>query len=318
MYLRAALEKSDFEVVALNDLTDARTLAHLFKHDTVMGRFKGEVSHGDGVIAVNGRDIRVLSERDPSKLPWADLGVDIVVESTGLFRKPEDAAKHLTAGAKKVIVSAPGKGEMFTVVIGVNDHEYDPAKHHIISNASCTTNCLAPMVKVLDEAFGIERGLMTTIHSVTNDQRLLDMQHRDLRRARAACWNIVPTTTGAAKAIGLVYPRLQGKLDGMAIRVPTMDVSLVDLVVTTSKKTSVEEVNAAFRRAAEGDLKGILAYSEEPLVSSDYIGDPHSCIFDSLTTSVIGDLVKILGWYDNEAGYSHRLADLTSLVAKKL
>ena len=318
VYLRAALKKTDFEVVALNDLTNARTLAHLFKHDTVMGRFDGEVLHSDGTITINGHEIKVLSERDPAKLPWTDLGVDIVVESTGLFRKPEDAAKHLTAGAKKVLVSAPGKGEMFTVVIGVNENKYNPAEHHIISNASCTTNCLAPMVKVLDEAFGIECGLMTTVHSVTNDQRILDMQHRDLRRARAACWNIVPTTTGAAKAIGLVYPKLQGKLDGMAIRVPTMDASLVDLVVTLNKEASVEEVNAAFKKASEGELKGILAYSEEPLVSSDYIGDPHSCIFDSLTTSVTGKMVKVLGWYDNEAGYSHRLADLTSLVAKKL
>ncbi len=318
IYLRAALKKTEFEVVAINDLTDAKTLAHLFKHDTVMGKFSGEVSYGDDFIEIDGRKIKVLSERDPAKLPWGELGVDIVVESTGLFRKPEDAGKHLTAGAKKVLVSAPGKGEMFTVVLGVNEDEYDPASHHIISNASCTTNCLAPMVKTLDEAFGIEHGLMTTIHSVTNDQRILDMQHRDLRRARAACWNIVPTTTGAAKAIGLVYPKMQGKLDGMAIRVPTMDVSIVDLVVTVGRETTVEEVNAAFKKAAEGKLKGIMAYSEEPLVSSDYIGDPHSCIFDSLTTSVIGNLVKVLGWYDNEAGYSNRLADLTALVAKKL
>ncbi|MHA1770365.1 MAG: type I glyceraldehyde-3-phosphate dehydrogenase [Candidatus Thorarchaeota archaeon] len=318
IYLRAALKKSEFEVVALNDLTDARTLAHLFKHDTVMGKYPGEVTSGDGVITIDGHEIKVLSERDPAKLPWKELGVDIVVESTGFFRKPEDAAKHLTAGAKKVIVSAPGKGDMFTVVLGVNDEEYDPAKHHIISNASCTTNCLAPMVKTLDEAFGIVHGLMTTVHSVTNDQRILDMQHRDLRRARAACWNIVPTTTGAAKAIGLVYPKMQGKLDGMAIRVPTMDASLVDLVVTLPREVTVEEVNEAFKKAAEGKLKGILAYSEEPLVSSDYIGDTHSCIFDSLTTAVTGNLVKVLGWYDNEAGYSNRLADLTALVAKRL
>ncbi|MCK5238474.1 MAG: type I glyceraldehyde-3-phosphate dehydrogenase [Candidatus Thorarchaeota archaeon] len=316
--MRAALKQSGYDIVAVNDLSDAATLGHLLKYDTVMGEFDGTVEIQDNGFLVNGKDVKVLSERDPAKLPWKDLGVDIVIECTGFFRKREDAEKHIQAGAKKVILSAPGKSEMFTTVLGVNEKEYDPDKHHVISNASCTTNCLAPMVKVLDEGFGIESGLMTTIHSVTNDQRILDMQHRDIRRARAATWNIVPTTTGATKAIGLVYPNAAGKLNGMAFRVPVMDVSIVDLVVNLEKKASKDEVNGAFKKAAEGDLKGYLKYTELPLVSSDYIGDPHSCIFDSLLTYTQSGMVKVMGWYDNEAGYSARLADLAALVAKKL
>ncbi|MHA1906396.1 MAG: type I glyceraldehyde-3-phosphate dehydrogenase [Candidatus Thorarchaeota archaeon] len=316
--LRAALQKSGYEVVAVNDLSDAATLGHLFKYDTAMGEFAGTISIEDDGFLVNGKNVKVLSERDPSKLPWKDLDVDVVIECTGFFRKREDAEKHIQAGAKKVIVSAPGKSEMFTTVLGVNDHEYDPDKHHVISNASCTTNCLAPMVKVLDGDFGIESGLMTTIHAVTNDQRILDMQHRDLRRARSAGWNIIPTTTGATKAIGLVYPKAEGKLNGMAIRVPVMDGSIIDLVVNLEKKSSKDEVNDAFKKAAEGALKGYLQYTDIPLVSSDYIGNPHSCIFDSLLTYTQGGMVKVMGWYDNEAGYSHRLADLTALVASKL
>ncbi|MCK5152054.1 MAG: type I glyceraldehyde-3-phosphate dehydrogenase [Candidatus Thorarchaeota archaeon] len=316
--MRAALKQSGYDIVAVNDLSDAATLGHLLKYDTVMGEFDGTVEIQDNGFLVNGKDVKVLSERDPAKLPWKDLGVDIVIECTGFFRKREDAEKHIQAGAKKVILSAPGKSEMFTTVLGVNEKEYDPDKHHVISNASCTTNCLAPMVKVLDEGFGIESGLMTTIHSVTNDQRILDMQHRDIRRARAATWNIVPTTTGATKAIGLVYPNAAGKLNGMAFRVPVMDASIVDLVVNLEKKASKDEVNGAFKKAAEGDLKGYLKYTELPLVSSDYIGDPHSCIFDSLLTYTQSGMVKVMGWYDNEAGYSARLADLAALVAKKL
>ncbi len=318
-FMRAAVRKNEFEVVAINDLTDERTSAHLMKYDTVMGPFDGTVEYGDGFIKINGKDIKVLREKDPAQLPWKELDVDIVIESTGLFRKRADADKHLKAGAKKVIISAPGKGgEMFTVVLGVNDKDYRPDEHHVISNASCTTNCLAPLVKVLDESFGIEKGLMTTIHAVTNDQRMLDMQHKDLRRARAACWNIVPTTTGAAKAISLVYPAASGKLTGMAVRVPVMDVSLVDLNVLVDHAISAEEVNAAFKSAAEGELKGILQYVNEPLVSSDFIGNPHSCIFDSLSTYTIENMIKVLGWYDNEAGYSNRLADVTALVASKM
>jgi glyceraldehyde 3-phosphate dehydrogenase len=318
-FLRAVLGNKDFDIVAANDLTDEETLGHLFRYDTVMGRFDGTVETGKGTITVNGDEIKVLSERDPAKLPWKELGVDIVIESTGFFRQKEDAEKHLTAGAKKVLLSAPGKGEMFTVVLGVNDEEYNPDKHHIISNASCTTNCLAPLVKVVDENFGIQKGLMTTIHAVTNDQRMLDMPHKDLRRARAACWNIIPTTTGAAKAIGLVYPKAAGKLDGMAMRVPVMDASVVDLNVVVEKEASVDSVNAAFKKASEtGSLAPYLAYIDEPLVSSDFIGDPHSCSFDSLTTTVIGNMVKVLGWYDNEQGYATRMGDLAAFVAKKL
>jgi len=318
-FLRAALEKKGFDIIAANDLTTETTLAHLMKYDTVMGRFEGTVEAGKGSITVNGDEIKVLSERDPANLPWKELGVDIVIESTGFFRKREDAEKHLKAGAKKVIISAPGKGEMLTVVPGVNDDEYDPHKHHIISNASCTTNCLAPMVKVVDEAFGIKRGFMTTIHAVTNDQVMLDGPHSDLRRARAACWNIVPTSTGAAKAIGLVYPKAQGKLDGIALRVPVMDASIVDMSVILEKEADTDAINAAFKKAAnQGSLAPYLAYIEEPLVSSDFIGDPHSCSFDSLLTMTHGNMAKLHGWYDNEAGYSHRLADLAQLIGKKL
>lgn len=318
-FLRASLEKEGYEIIAANDLTQEDTLAHLLKYDTVMGPFQGSVEVGSNEIIVNKKTIKTLQERDPAKLPWGKLGVDIVIESTGFFRKREDAEKHLQAGAKKVIISAPGKGEMLTVVPGVNDNDYNPDKHHVISNASCTTNCLAPMVKVLDETFGIVKGLMTTIHAVTNDQIMLDGPHSDLRRARAACWNIVPTTTGAAKALGLVYPKVEGKLDGMALRVPVMDGSLVDLSVIVEKATDVEKVNDAFKKASqEGDLAPYLAYSEEPLVSSDFIGNPHSCTFDSLLTMTKDDMVKTFGWYDNEAGYSHRLADLTEALAKKV
>jgi glyceraldehyde 3-phosphate dehydrogenase len=319
-FLRAVIEagKKDFEVVAMNDLTDAETLAHLLKYDTVMGKFEGKVEVSGDSIIVNGSEIKVLSDRDPANLPWKKMDVDIVVESTGYFRKREDAEKHIHAGAKKVLVSAPGKSPMFTVVLGINEKEYKPEEHHVISNASCTTNCLAPMVKVVDESFGLVHGVMTTIHAVTNDQRMLDLQHSDLRRARAGCWNIIPTTTGAAKAIGLVYPKADGKLTGGAIRVPVMDGSLVDLSVVVEKKVDTDAVNAAFKKYSEGELKGYLGYTDEPLVSSDFIGNSHSCTFDSLSTVTVGNLVKVLGWYDNEGGYSHRLADLASLVASKL
>ena len=320
-FLKAVIKKNikDFEVVAINDLTDAKTLAHLFKYDTVFGTFEGEVLAKEKSIVINGHEIPIYSEPDPAKLPWKDLNVDIVIESTGRFREREKAAKHLEAGAKKVIISAPGKGEDVTIVLGVNDNAYDPEKHQVISNASCTTNCLATMLKVLNDEFGVERGLMTTVHAYTNDQRILDFQHRDLRRARAAAANMIPTTTGAAKAIGKVIPELDGKLAAMSIRVPVKDVSIVDLNVKLSKKTTVDEVNAAFKKASETYLKGILAYSEEPLVSSDYIGNPHSAIIDGLSTAVVdGDLVKVLGWYDNEWGYSVRLAELAARVAKSI
>ncbi len=318
-FLRAALEKKGFDIVAANDLTTETTLAHLMRYDTIMGRFEGTVEAGKGSITVNGDEIKVFSERDPANLPWKELDIDIVIESTGFFRKREDAEKHIKAGAKKVIISAPGKGEMLTVVPGVNDHDYDPDKHHIISNASCTTNCLAPMVKVIDEAFGIKQGFMTTIHAVTNDQVMLDGPHSDLRRARAACWNIVPTSTGAAKAIGLVYPKAQGKLDGMALRVPVMDASLVDLSVILENEVSIDSVNDSFKKAAnQGSLSPYLAYLDEPLVSSDFINDPHSCSFDSLLTMTKGNMAKVLGWYDNEAGYSHRLADLAYVIGRKM
>jgi glyceraldehyde 3-phosphate dehydrogenase len=318
-FLRASLEKKGYEIVAANDLTDDDTLAHLLKHDTVIGRFEGTVEVGSNEIIVNKKTIKTLEERDPAKLPWDELGVDIVIESTGFFRKKEDAEKHLKAGAKKVIISAPGKGEMLTVVPGVNHNDYDPDKHHIISNASCTTNCLAPMVKVLDENFDIVKGLMTTVHAVTNDQIMLDGPHKDLRRARAACWNVVPTTTGAAKALGLVYPKVEGKLDGIALRVPVMVGSLVDLSVIVKNTADVDTVNAAFKKAStHGDLAPYLSYTEEPLVSSDFIGNPSSCTFDSLLTMTNKDMVKAFGWYDNETGYSHRLADLTEIIAKKM
>jgi glyceraldehyde 3-phosphate dehydrogenase len=314
----AASVGSDVEIVAVNDLTDTTTLAHLLKYDTVLGRFGRPVSAGDGVITVDGSDLKVLSERDPGLLPWGDLGVDIVVESTGRFTSADTAGKHLEAGAKKVIISAPAKGEDLTVVMGVNDSAYDPAKHNILSNASCTTNCVAPMAKVLDESFGIVRGLMTTTHAYTNDQVILDFPHSDLRRARAAAQNIIPTTTGAAKATALVLPQLKGKLDGIAMRVPVPDGSVTDLVATLETEASIAEVNAAFKAAAEGPLKDILVYTDDQIVSSDIVGQPASCTFDSSLTMASGPMVKIVGWYDNEWGYSNRLVDLVALVGSRL
>ncbi|KPN18766.1 MULTISPECIES: type I glyceraldehyde-3-phosphate dehydrogenase [Arthrobacter] len=319
-FLRAALQKgSGFDVVAVNDLADPEQLAHLLKYDSVAGRLAEDVSVSDGNLLVGGRTIKVLAERDPGSLPWRDLGVDIVIESTGLFTKAADAEKHIAAGARKVLISAPAKDEDFTVVMGVNDGDYDSEKHNIISNASCTTNCLAPMADVLNREFGIEQGLMTTIHAYTADQNLQDSPHRDLRRARAAALNVIPTSTGAAKAIGVVLPELKGKLDGYAMRVPVPTGSATDLTVTVSRETTVEEVNEAFRAAAASDRwSGILTFTEDPIVSSDIVGDPASCIFDSGLTKVQGNQVKIVGWYDNEWGYSSRLVDLTSLVASKL
>jgi glyceraldehyde 3-phosphate dehydrogenase len=308
---------ADIEVVAVNDLTDNATLAHLLKYDSILGRLAEDVKATADEIAVGGNTIKVFEERDPAKLPWGDLGVDVVVESTGLFTDANKARVHADNGAKKVIISAPAKNEDFTVVLGVNDHAYDPAAHTIISNASCTTNCLAPMAKVLNNAFGIERGLMTTIHAYTADQNLQDGPHKDLRRARSAAVNIVPTSTGAAKAIGLVLPELKGKLDGYALRVPVPDGSATDLTATVGRETTVDEVKAAFKAAADGPLRGIVTYTEDPIVSTDIVGDPASCIFDAGLTKVIGDQVKIVGWYDNEWGYSNRLADLVSLVGAR-
>ncbi|MFD8012286.1 type I glyceraldehyde-3-phosphate dehydrogenase [Streptomyces sp. NPDC058955] len=320
-YFRALLEQgADIEVVAVNDLGDTATTAHLLKYDTILGRLKAEVSHTADTITVDGHTIKVLSERDPADIPWGQLGVDVVIESTGIFTKREDAAKHLAGGAKKVLISAPAKDEDITIVMGVNQDKYDPANHHVISNASCTTNCVAPMAKVLDENFGIVRGLMTTVHAYTNDQRILDFPHKDLRRARAAAENIIPTTTGAAKATALVLPQLKGKLDGIAMRVPVPTGSATDLVVTLDREVTKDEVNAAFKKAAEdGPLKGILFYTEDPIVSSDIVSDPASCTFDSSLTMVQdGNSVKILGWYDNEWGYSNRLVDLTTFVGDQL
>jgi glyceraldehyde 3-phosphate dehydrogenase len=315
---RAAQGVAEFEIVAINDLTDPATLAHLLKYDSVHGQFPGEVSSTAGEIIVNGRAIRVCKERDPANLPWQDLGVDLVIESTGLFTDRANAQKHIDAGARKVIISAPAKGEDLTVVMGVNEASYQPAAHHVISNASCTTNCLAPVAKVLLDHFGIVKGLMTTVHAFTNDQQILDLPHKDLRRARAASVSMIPTTTGAAKAVSLVLPQLKGKLDGLAVRVPTPNVSLVDLVVTTEKETSVAEVNAALKAAADGPLKGILEYCELPLVSKDFNGNPASSIVDSLTTAVIGgNMVKVMSWYDNEWGYSNRVVDLIKLLIAK-
>lgn len=318
LVLRAALDHPNVEIVAINDLTDANMLAHLLKYDSVHGIFAADVSvKGDNII-VNGKEIIVTQERDPSNLKWKELGVDVVIESTGRFRKREDAAKHLEAGAKKVIISAPGKDEDITIVMGVNEHKYDPQKHHIISNASCTTNCLAPVAKVLHEHFGIRRGMMSTVHAYTNDQQILDLPHKDYRRARAAAESIIPTTTGAAKAVGKVLPELEGKLTGFAFRVPTPNVSLVDLVVELDKNTTADEINAKLKEASEGELKGILGYSEEPLVSRDYNGNPLSSIVDALSTMVMeGNLAKVVAWYDNEAGYSHRLVDLVEFIAKQ-
>ncbi|GAA1353268.1 type I glyceraldehyde-3-phosphate dehydrogenase [Arthrobacter koreensis] len=318
-YFRAALEQNaDLDIVAVNDLTSPEALAHLLKYDSITGRIGESVEVQDGNLVVGGKTIKVLAERDPSNLPWKDMGVDIVIESTGFFTKADDARKHLDAGAKKVLISAPGKGADRTIVMGVNDSEYDPATDSIVSNASCTTNCLAPLAKVINDAFGIERGLMTTVHAYTADQNLQDGPHRDLRRARAAALNIVPTTTGAAKAIGLVIPELDGKLDGFALRVPVPTGSVTDLTVNLAREASVEEINDAYKAASEGNLNGYLRYSDEPIVSSDIVTDPSSCIFDAPLTRVMGNEVKVVGWYDNEWGYSCRLVDLTALVASKL
>jgi glyceraldehyde 3-phosphate dehydrogenase len=317
--LRASLEDPGIEYVAANDITDAKTLAHLLKYDSVLGILNAQVSHGDGYLKVNGRTIQVLKVKDPADIDWTSLGAEIVVESSGLFTKAEDARKHLKGTVKKVIITAPAKNEDVTIVLGVNDAAYDPAKHHIISNASCTTNCLAPIAKVVHENFKILKGSMTTIHAYTNDQRILDLPHKDLRRARAAAVSIIPTTTGAAKALGLVLPELKGKLDGFAMRVPVPNVSLVDLVVLVEKPTTVEEVNGAFKKAAEGPLKGLLEFCEDELVSIDFRGNAHSSIVDAGFTKVIdGTCVKVTGWYDNEWGYSCRVRDLVNLVAKSL
>jgi glyceraldehyde 3-phosphate dehydrogenase len=319
-YLRAALAQgSDIEIVAVNDLTDTKTLAHLLKYDSITGRLNATVSvEGDSII-VNGKPIKVLAERDPANLPWGALGVDIVIESTGRFTKADDARKHITAGAKKVIVSAPASGDAATIVMGVNEESYDPAKFDIISNASCTTNCLAPLAKVFNDNFGIKHGLMTTIHAYTADQNLQDGPHSDLRRARAAAINIIPTSTGAAKALGLVLPELKGKLDGFALRVPVPTGSITDLTVVAERPVTIEAIKAAYKAAAEsGPLKGILMYTEDEIVSSDIVTDPHSSIFDAGLLRVIGDQVKLSAWYDNEWGYSNRMVDLTALVAKSL
>ncbi len=319
--LRAAKQAgiTDLDFVAVNDLTDTQTLAHLFKYDSVHREYKGQVSAGAGSITVDGDEIKVLAEKDPSKLPWADLKVDIVLESTGRFTDADKARQHITAGAKKVIISAPAKGEDITIVMGVNEKKYDAKAHSIVSNASCTTNCLVPMVKVVRDTFGFVRGSMVTIHSYTNDQNILDLPHKDIRRARAAAMSIIPTTTGAAKATSLVIPELKGKIDGIAIRVPTPDVSFTDLAVVVDKAVTIHEVNAAFKKAADGELKGLLQYTEEELVSSDYIGNPHSCIFDAKSTNVVdGTLLKVSGWYDNEWGYASRCVDLLQYIGKQL
>jgi glyceraldehyde 3-phosphate dehydrogenase len=318
-FYRAALASgADIEVVAVNDLTDNTSLANLLKYDSILGRLPGEVVASETDISVDGKSIKVFEERDPAALPWGDVGADVVIESTGIFTDATKAKAHIDGGAKKVIISAPAKNEDLTLVLGVNDDQYDPAVHHIISNASCTTNCLGPMAKALNDSVGIVKGLMTTIHAYTQDQNLQDGPHKDPRRARAAALNMVPTSTGAAKAIGLVLPELKGKLDGFAIRVPTPTGSATDLTFQAGRETSAEEVNAAVKDAAEGPLKGYLKYSEAPLVSSDIVTDPASCIFDAPLTKVSGDLVKVIGWYDNEWGYSNRLVDLVGLVGKSL
>jgi glyceraldehyde 3-phosphate dehydrogenase len=318
--LKAILERypRELEVVAINDLTDTKTNAHLLKYDSTYGRFPGEVEATADSLIVNGHTIKVLAQRDPAQIPWGDLGIDIVIESTGFFTNAEKAAAHLRGGAKKVIISAPAKGEDLTVVLGVNENMYDPARHNIISNASCTTNCLAPAAKVINDTFGIEKGLMNTIHSYTNDQRILDQVHGDLRRARSAGVNIIPTTTGAARALALVIPELKGRFDGLSLRVPTVTVSMVDFVANVRKETTKEAVNEAFKQAAAGALNGILEYTDEPLVSMDFRGDSHSSIIDGLLTMVEGgNMVKVLAWYDNEWGYSCRIADLTHFIAQK-
>ncbi|MEE1941620.1 type I glyceraldehyde-3-phosphate dehydrogenase [Streptomyces sp. TRM 70361] len=318
-YFRALLDQgADVEIVGVNDLTDNATLAHLLKYDSILGRLAEETSHTADTITVGGKTFKTMAERDPAALPWGELGADIVIESTGIFTKREDAAKHLAAGAKKVLISAPAKNEDLTVVMGVNHESYDPEKHHVVSNASCTTNCVAPMAKVMDESFGIVKGMMTTIHAYTNDQRILDFPHKDLRRARAAAENIIPTSTGAAKATALVLPQLKGKLDGIAMRVPVPTGSVTDLVLELDREVTKDEVNNAFQKAAEGQLKGILDYTEDPIVSSDIVSWPASCTFDSSLTMAQGKQVKIVGWYDNEWGYSQRLVDLTVYVGERL
>ncbi len=319
-FVRAARRQgAAFDIVGVNDITDAKTLAHLLKYDSVFGRLEGDVQvTGDG-ISIDGDELKVMAERNPADLPWKELGAQIVIESTGLFTEREKAQAHIEAGAEKVIISAPAKGEDITIVMGVNDDRYDPATHNVISNASCTTNCVVPMAKVLEDSFGIERGLMTTIHAYTNDQNLLDLPHKDLRRARAAAINIVPSSTGAAKATSLALPQLKGLLDGMAMRVPVPDGSVTDLVCVLKQEVTKEEINAAYREASESDrLKGILVYTEDPIVSSDVVGSPASCTFDSLETMAIGNLVKVIGWYDNEWGYSNRLVQLAELVGASL
>ena len=318
-FLRASLEAgADFEIVAVNDLTDNATLAHLLKYDSILGRLKHQVTHTDTTITVAGKTISISAERDPANIPWGKLGVDVVIESTGIFTKAADAKKHISAGAKKVIISAPATDEDITIVMGVNHQNYDSSKHHIISNASCTTNCLAPMAKVLYDEFGIVRGLMTTIHAYTNDQVILDFPHKDLRRSRAAALSIIPTSTGAAKAISLVLPELKGKLDGYALRVPVPTGSATDLTVELAKEVSVAQINAALKKASEGALKGFLTYTEDPIVSADIVTDPSSCIVDAGLTKVIGTTVKVVGWYDNEWGYSNRLVDLIKYIGKSL
>jgi glyceraldehyde 3-phosphate dehydrogenase len=316
--MRAALGDADLEFVAVNDLTNAETLAHLLKYDSVLGNLDANVEAREGAISLNGREFKVLSIKNPAELPWKDLGVELVFEGSGLFTKRDDAGKHISSGAKKVVVTAPAKGPDITIVLGVNEEQYDPASHHIISNASCTTNCLAPVAKVLHEQFGIRKGWMTTVHSYTNDQQLLDLPHRDLRRARAAALSIIPTTTGAAVSVGEVLPDLKGRMDGFAMRVPTPNVSVVDLAVLLEKQTNTKELNAAFQEAAEGRLKGILQYSTLPLVSIDFRGNPHSAILDAPYSKVMdGDFAKVLAWYDNEWAYSVRCVDLAKLMAKK-
>ncbi len=318
-FYRAALESgADVEVVGVNDLMSPATNAHLLKYDSSYGKFKGEIEAGEDALIVDGKRVSVLSEKDPAALPWGDLGVDVVIESTGIFTKREGAAKHLTAGAKKVVISAPSGDPDFDIMLGVNEEQYDAARHDVLSNASCTTNSLAAVMKVLDETFGVEQSMMTTIHSYTNDQRILDLVHSDLRRARAAAVNIIPTTTGAAKAVGRVLPQFKGKFDGVAVRVPTPTGSLSDITAILSREVTAEEVNAALKEAAEGPLKGIVEYSDEELVSSDIVGNPHSAVIDSLMTKAMGKMVKIFSWYDNEWGYSSRLADVVELVGKKL
>jgi glyceraldehyde 3-phosphate dehydrogenase len=317
-FFRAARKQGmDVDFVGVNDITDSRTLAHLLKYDSVMGTLDADISTTDEGLSIDGDTLRVLAERDPAALPWKELGAEVVIESTGLFTDRESAQKHLEAGAQKVIISAPAKGEDITIVLGVNHEDYDPATHNVISTASCTTNCVVPLASVLDETFGIDRALMTTCHAYTNDQNLLDLPHKDLRRARAAAVNIIPSSTGAAKATSLAIPKLKGMMDGMAFRVPVPDGSVTDLVCILEREASADEINEAFRTAAGGRLDGILKYTEDPLVSSDIVGDPHSCVFDAPSTMAIGNMVKVIGWYDNEWGYSNRLVELTELVASK-